>query len=600
MDEQEQASKLATAVAAEVALTEDDIPGAALGARQPEELKVPELKHWLACRGASRTGLKAQLVQRVKEYMQSGLSKCVIDPDNGANLDVKRRRLGLVPGSSSLPPLAPTDGWAPGLVGIPDLKFCQVYNYLVVSKAITGDGAEMGAMKSLKAVKYFKEDYVQDLKINTRHSHYAYVQSQTQASMKRILYRVEICMEKPTADIIAARCNCPAGEWPSAACSHVAATLFAVEDYVAHKDQQSCTSRLQQWHQPAVRPNLPTPISQATFKKVTGKFDEKQTRERVVRPTTTYYDPRRPADRGLIFERLQEFKANLARANFQCGWLLQLTPATIETLAQEDQVQFPLTKLALNSACSKVLEMFSNDAVTDLEKQTRGQSSCTLWHQSHAGRITASNFGRVCKCTWFKHRDISRIQSLLKDLITPTRFNHPPAPIKWGVDCEPKAAACYVEVQGAHGNGDIEIHECGLFLHPLHKFKGATPDRLVTDPNSFPPEGLLEIKCPWKFRDCTITDACRDSSFCCELQSSTAHLKTTHVYYYQVQGQLAITGRSWCDFVVYTTKDIHVERIFFDSNFWSSVEVRLTEFYLTCLLPQFVHSKGIDGLKSLL
>ena len=93
MDEQEQASnakqqtKLATAVAAdsEVALTEDDIPGAALGARQPEELKVSELKRWLACRGASRTGFTAQLVQRVKEDIRSGLSKCVIDPDTGAH-----------------------------------------------------------------------------------------------------------------------------------------------------------------------------------------------------------------------------------------------------------------------------------------------------------------------------------------------------------------------------------------------------------------------------------------------------------------------------------------------------------------------------------
>ena len=78
---------------------------------------------------------------------------------------------------------------------------------------------------------------------------------------------------------------------------------------------------------------------------------------------------------------------NLARANFQRGWLLQLTPARIENLHQEDQLQFPLTKLALNSACSNVLEMFSNAAVTDLEKQSRGQSSYTLWHHSHAGRI---------------------------------------------------------------------------------------------------------------------------------------------------------------------------------------------------------------------
>ena len=86
---------------------------------------------------------------------------------------------------------------------------CQVYNYLVVSKAITPDGAEMGAMKSLKAVKYFKEEYVQDLKMNTQHSYYVYIQSQMQASMKRILYRVEICIQKLTVDIVAARCNCP-------------------------------------------------------------------------------------------------------------------------------------------------------------------------------------------------------------------------------------------------------------------------------------------------------------------------------------------------------------------------------------------------------
>ena len=109
---------------------------------------------------------------------------------------------GLVPGSRSLPPLAPTNGWIPGLVGIPDLNYCQVYNYLMASKAITSDGAEMGAMKSLKAVKSFKEGYVQDLKVNI-HQQYAYVQSQTQASMKRILYTVEICNEKTTADVLA-------------------------------------------------------------------------------------------------------------------------------------------------------------------------------------------------------------------------------------------------------------------------------------------------------------------------------------------------------------------------------------------------------------
>ena len=58
----------------QVELTEDDIPGASLGIRKPHELKVPELKRWLACRsrGASRSGNKAALIERVNDDIKSG------------------------------------------------------------------------------------------------------------------------------------------------------------------------------------------------------------------------------------------------------------------------------------------------------------------------------------------------------------------------------------------------------------------------------------------------------------------------------------------------------------------------------------------------
>lgn len=318
----------------------------------------------------------------------------------------------------------------------------------------------------------------------------------------------------------------------------------------------------------------------------------------MVRPTSDYFDPRSPADRGIDFERLEEFKARLGSAHLQCGWLLQLTPATSDTLAQEDQIQFPLTEQALTRACSNVLETLaiSDEAMVHLEEQTRGQLSSFLWQQARAGRITASNFGRVCKCSWFQTQSVASIQSLLKDLINPTYFKNPPTPMKWGTCCEPIAAHQYAKLQHAKGNDGIQLGECGLFLHPLHKFLGATPDRLVTDPTSFPSDGILEIKCPWKYKDCTVVEACQDSSFYCKLESGIPRLMITHAYYYQVQGQLAITRRSWCDFVVYTTKDLHVERIYFDREFWSCAEVKLVDFYISCVLPQIVHSKGTDGL----
>ena len=48
-------------------LTEADIPGASLGNRKPEALKVVELKFWLRCRGAkglSKLKTKADCVQQ--------------------------------------------------------------------------------------------------------------------------------------------------------------------------------------------------------------------------------------------------------------------------------------------------------------------------------------------------------------------------------------------------------------------------------------------------------------------------------------------------------------------------------------------------------
>ena len=43
---------------------------------------------------------------------------------------------------------------------------------------------------------------------------------------------------------------------------------------------------------------------------------------------------------------------------------------------------------------------------------------------------------------------------------------------------------------------------------------------------------------------------------------------------------MAMSGLSWCDFVVYTNKGIFVERMFFDTDLWvSEMFPKLKEFY---------------------
>ena len=49
------------------------------------------------------------------------------------------------------------------------------------------------------------------------------------------------------------------------------------------------------------------------------------------------------------------------------------------------------------------------------------------------------------------------------------------------------------------------------------------------------------------------------TSFPCENVAGSLCLKKYHNYYFQVQGQLAITHAKWCDFMVYTLKGFSVE-----------------------------------------
>ena len=59
-----------------VSLNENDIPGASLLGRKPEELKVEELKFWLKCRGDSGKGLKTKAELAKRYIFLTSSSKC--------------------------------------------------------------------------------------------------------------------------------------------------------------------------------------------------------------------------------------------------------------------------------------------------------------------------------------------------------------------------------------------------------------------------------------------------------------------------------------------------------------------------------------------
>ena len=76
--------------------------------------------------------------------------------------------------------------------------------------------------------------------------------------------------------------------------------------------------------------------------------------------------------------------------------------------------------------------------------------------------------------------------------------------------------------------------------------------------------------------------------FCLHRVSDTQiALRKNHNYYYQVQGAMAVTHRSWCDFVEWTPRGIYIEKIRANPDFWSQKMLpKLESFYMNAILPE--------------
>ena len=64
-----------------------------------------------------------------------------------------------------------------------------------------------------------------------------------------------------------------------------------------------------------------------------------------------------------------------------------------------------------------------------------------------------------------------------------------------------------------------------------------------------------------------------------EADNTSCKLKESHQYFAEVQGQMGVTGAMWCDFVVYTKKGIHVQKIQFNNDYWIQLRDKLSSYY---------------------
>ena len=100
--------------------------------------------------------------------------------------------------------------------------------------------------------------------------------------------------------------------------------------------------------------------------------------------------------------------------------------------------------------------------------------------------------------------------------------------------------------------------------------------------------GVIEIKWPYSYRDNTFLEATGGKNFFLELIDNKQQLKRNHTYYYQVQAQMKFCQCLYCDFVVWSEKDIVMERIVLDVEFVESALEKATKNFKYGILPELL------------
>ena len=165
-----------------------------------------------------------------------------------------------------------------------------------------------------------------------------------------------------------------------------------------------------------------------------------------------------------------------------------------------------------------------------------------------AGRLTASVFANAIGIGYDSR------QKLWRQLTGREEKFQGNAATEWGAANEKNAIRQYQVVTGELVDRGGQNQE--FFIHPVLDWLGCTPDGFVCKGQM---SIVLEAKCP---------------------SSTKLYGKVPDHYMPQLQGQMAITGKSLAHFVCWTPYDFEVWEVPADQEYWQQCLKLLTEFWL--------------------
>jgi len=396
--------------------------------------------------------------------------------------------------------------------------------------------------------KLYDNGYVVYLRasMNTTATH---VRGQCRAEMKKgTAYMVDVRVAQD-GHIDEAQCECAAGVGPHAVCKHVVAILFAVHDFSVNNKLNlhlTCTQKLQTFHKS--KPFLASPVKASHLNICHSNTNNNNLR----------YDPR-PADCRNAPQYSSYVRNTVINYRGLLGGSVPLAqlyePANRYAIEHDhDYSSDTLSEIFLKEVN---VTHITPSSVSKIETETRGQAANQKWHMERCLRLHASKFGAVCKC-----RDGHK---MAENLVHHVRVMA--APISHGRLFESTAIKQFEELHGVR----VQVG-MGINVSLDKPYLACSPDGIIDA------QTLVEVKCPYSAKNSAITPETVPYLYLDD-QTGLLAVDKKHNYYYQIQGQLFVTNKTVCIFVVYSFQDMLVIKVNRDDEFIASMIEQLDFFF---------------------
>ena len=564
-------------------------------------MTLSSLQDYLALRGLSKSGNKAELVARA--FGAYELKASIKYTQEKISEELKKEYQSRLQACNAPDPNTfPADKWEDNVLSWPDLDEGKVFSFILKNKTVETE--YIGRYKDEKAYSFYESGFVGCLYSccfpDQRNKVFIKCNVTPSTKVRDRPHDTWILFENNS--ILTTWCTCVAGT--SLCCNHILAVLYKIT--FAHKQGYSnpaCTSLPQGWNKGTHKQVEPKRICDLFIRNDSKLRSDRKSKTPINCLTKREFDPRHPEDRQLNNDCVSSFYQSIKACIPNACVLYSIDPCitaelppTLKDAADNFLSLHNNHEKGTDELMQEFLEYIQlSRAQTDkVEEETRGQGCCNEWKQQRLGRITAS----------IAHEVMTKTQSIINN----RRRGHTPKytplvnkivngvdissvdAVKWGISHEADALKQFMAAMTPHHDCELGcLKASGLLVKSDEPYLAASPDGLFKCRCCG--VSVVEVKCPYSIRDQEIAEGYDKTDFL-EMRDGSVKLKTSHKYFSQITMLMALAPAKQTYFVVWTTKGLLTDTIEFSAEHWNNLHLNATLFFGSYVLPVLLEKES--------